>query len=160
MRIDILTLFPALFDGPFTESILRRAQEGGHVELYTHDIREYSKDKHKRVDDYQFGGGAGMVMQIQPIADAIEDLKSQRDYDHVIYMTPDGKIDTNIKEQLDGSSYYTDGELKSVPSGCFTIQQHLVTPTGQNIIIYLPSLKPCKKGKMVSGVSRYRPRRN
>jgi tRNA (guanine37-N1)-methyltransferase len=91
MRIDILTLFPALFEGPFTESILRRAQEAGHVELYTHDIREFSKDKHKRVDDYQFGGGAGMVMQIQPIADAIEHLKSQRDYEHVIYMTPDGQ---------------------------------------------------------------------
>ena len=91
MRIDILTLFPALFEGPFTESILRRAQEAGHVELYTHDIHEFSKDKHKRVDDYQFGGGAGMVMQIQPIADAIEHLKSQRDYEHVIYMTPDGQ---------------------------------------------------------------------
>lgn len=90
MRIDILTLFPALFEGPFSESILKRAQDGGYVEIYTHDIREFSTDKHKRVDDYQFGGGAGMVMAIQPIADAIEHLKSEREYDHIIYMTPDG----------------------------------------------------------------------
>lgn len=91
MRIDILTLFPALFEGPFSESIIRRAQAAGHVEIYCHDIREFSTDKHKRVDDYQFGGGAGMVMMIQPIADAINHLKSQRDYDHIIYLTPDGE---------------------------------------------------------------------
>ncbi len=91
MRIDILTLFPKLFEGPFNESIIRRAQEAGHVEIHTHDIRAYSTDKHKRVDDYQFGGGAGMVMMIEPIAAAIEDLKSQREYDHVIYMSPDGQ---------------------------------------------------------------------
>ena len=89
MRIDILTLFPSLFDGPFSESIIRRAIKANHVEIHTHDIREYSTDKHKRVDDYQFGGGAGMVMMIEPIAAAIEDLKSQRNYDHIIYMTPD-----------------------------------------------------------------------
>jgi len=91
MRIDILTLFPALFEGPFSESMIKRAQEAGHVEIHLHDIREYSKDKHKKVDDYPFGGGAGMVMAIQPIADAIDHLKSERDYDHIIYMTPDGK---------------------------------------------------------------------
>lgn len=91
MRIDILTLFPRLFEGPFNESIIKRAQEAGHVEIYTHDIRDYSTDKHKRVDDYQFGGGAGMVMMIEPIAAAIEDLKSQREYDEIIYMSPDGK---------------------------------------------------------------------
>lgn len=90
MRIDILTLFPALFDGPFSESIIKRAQEAGHVEIHTHDIREYSTDKHKRVDDYQFGGGAGMVMMIEPIAAAIDDLKNQRHYDHILYMSPDG----------------------------------------------------------------------
>lgn len=91
MRIDILTLFPKLFEGPFNESIIRRAQEAGHVEIFTHDIREFSTDKHKRVDDYQFGGGAGMVMKIEPIAAAIEHLKAQRHYDHIIYMTPDGQ---------------------------------------------------------------------
>lgn len=91
MRIDILTLFPDLFTGPFSESMIRRAQEGGHAEIHLHDIREFSKDKHKRVDDYPFGGGAGMVMAIQPIADAIENLKAERDYDHIIYMSPDGQ---------------------------------------------------------------------
>ncbi|MCQ2215519.1 MAG: tRNA (guanosine(37)-N1)-methyltransferase TrmD [Bacteroidales bacterium] len=91
MRIDILTLFPDLFTGPFSESMIRRAQEAGHAEIHLHDIREFSKDKHKRVDDYPFGGGAGMVMAIQPIADAIESLKAERHYDHVIYMSPDGQ---------------------------------------------------------------------
>lgn len=91
MRIDILTLFPDLFAGPFSESMIRRAQEGGHAEIHLHDIREFSKDKHKRVDDYPFGGGAGMVMAIQPIADAIESLKAERNYDHIIYMSPDGQ---------------------------------------------------------------------
>lgn len=91
MRIDILTLFPALFEGPFSESMIKRAQEAGHVEIHLHDIRDYSKDKHRKVDDYPFGGGAGMVMAIQPIADAIDHLKSEREYDHIIYMTPDGK---------------------------------------------------------------------
>lgn len=91
MRIDILTLFPALFEGPFSESMIKRAQEAGHVEIHLHDIRDYSKDKHRKVDDYPFGGGAGMVMAIQPIADAIDHLKSEREYDHIIYMTPDGQ---------------------------------------------------------------------
>lgn len=91
MRIDILTLFPQMFEGPFSESIIRRARERGYVEIVTHDIRNYSTDKHKRVDDYPFGGGAGMVMMIEPIAACIEDLKSQRDYDHILFMTPDGK---------------------------------------------------------------------
>ena len=90
MRIDILTLFPAMFEGPMSESIIKRAQEDGTVEIHTHDIRSFSTDRHHRVDDYQFGGGAGMVMAIQPVADAIEHLKSQRDYDHIIYVTPDG----------------------------------------------------------------------
>ncbi len=91
MRIDILTLFPEMFHGPLTESIVKRAVEKGLVEMHFHDIRDYSLDKHKRVDDYSFGGGAGMVMTIQPIADAIDQLKSERDYDHIIYVTPDGQ---------------------------------------------------------------------
>ncbi len=90
MRIDILTLFPEMFQGPFSESIIKRAREQGSVEIFLHDIRDYSEDKHKRVDDYPFGGGAGMVMQIGPIASVIDKLKSERDYDEVIYMTPDG----------------------------------------------------------------------
>jgi tRNA (guanine37-N1)-methyltransferase len=91
MRIDILTLFPDMFEGPFSESIIRRACERGYVEIVTHNIRDYSTDKHKRVDDYPFGGGAGMVMMIEPIAACIEDLKAQRVYDHILFMTPDGK---------------------------------------------------------------------
>ncbi|TCO08904.1 tRNA (guanosine(37)-N1)-methyltransferase TrmD [Natronoflexus pectinivorans] len=90
MRIDILTLFPEMFEGPFNESILRRAQEKGFVEIVLHDIRDYSQDKHKKVDDYAFGGGAGMVMQIEPIALLLDKLKGERDYEEIIYMTPDG----------------------------------------------------------------------
>ncbi len=91
MRIDILTLFPGMFQGPFSESIIKRALEKEAVQIFLHDIREYSKDKHRRVDDYPFGGGAGMVMQIDPIARVIDKLKSEREYDHVIYMSPDGE---------------------------------------------------------------------
>ncbi|MCT4587379.1 MAG: tRNA (guanosine(37)-N1)-methyltransferase TrmD [Carboxylicivirga sp.] len=91
MRIDILTLFPEMFEGPLTQSIMKRAVDKGLVEMYFHDIREYTLDKHKKVDDYAFGGGAGMVMTIQPIADLIDKLKAERQYDHIIYMTPDGQ---------------------------------------------------------------------
>jgi tRNA (guanine37-N1)-methyltransferase len=90
MRIDILTILPRLLDGPFADSILERAQERGLCEIHLHNIRDYSKDKHKSVDDYQFGGGAGMVMMIQPIADCIDALKAERTYDEIIYLTPDG----------------------------------------------------------------------
>ncbi|MFN8698109.1 MAG: tRNA (guanosine(37)-N1)-methyltransferase TrmD [Flavobacteriales bacterium] len=90
MRIDILTILPRLLDGPFADSILGRAQERGLCEIHIHNIRDYSKDKHKSVDDYQFGGGAGMVMMIQPIADCIDALKAERRYDEIIYLTPDG----------------------------------------------------------------------
>ncbi len=92
MRIDILTILPQLFDGPFSDSILKRAQDKELVEIHLHNIRDYSDDKHKNVDDYQYGGGAGMVMRIEPIAKCIELLKSQREYDEIIYMTPDGII--------------------------------------------------------------------
>lgn len=90
MRIDILTIHPELLKSPFEHSILQRAIQKKIVEIKLHDIRSYSTDKHKNVDDYQFGGGAGMVMNIQPIADCIEQLKSERTYDAVVYMTPDG----------------------------------------------------------------------
>lgn len=101
MRIDILTLFPDMFQGPFSESIIKRAVEQGHVEIVLHDIRDYSTDKHRRVDDYPFGGGAGMVMQIEPIDRVISKLKGEREYDEVIYMSPDGKrLDQKIVNQL------------------------------------------------------------
>ncbi|MGI5820493.1 MAG: tRNA (guanosine(37)-N1)-methyltransferase TrmD [Bacteroidales bacterium] len=90
MRIDILTLFPEMFHGVFGESIIKRGVEKKLVEIYTHNIRDYSTDKHRRVDDYPFGGGAGMVMMIEPIANVIEHLRSERVYDEVIFVTPDG----------------------------------------------------------------------
>ncbi|MBS4013624.1 MAG: tRNA (guanosine(37)-N1)-methyltransferase TrmD [Bacteroidetes bacterium] len=92
MRIDILTIFPEMFDGPFSHSIIKRAKEKGLVEIHLHDIRDYSTNKHKRVDDYPFGGGAGMVMMIEPIADCIDKLKAEREYDEVIFLTPDGEL--------------------------------------------------------------------
>ena len=92
MRIDILTILPKLLDGPFSDSILKRAIDGGKVEVVIHNIRDYTTNKHKKVDDYQYGGGAGMVMQIQPIADCIDKLKLEREYDEIIYMTPDGEV--------------------------------------------------------------------
>ncbi|MDA3815818.1 MAG: tRNA (guanosine(37)-N1)-methyltransferase TrmD [Prolixibacteraceae bacterium] len=92
MRIDILTIFPEIFDGPFNMSMLKRAQEKGIAELHLHNIRDYSTDKQKSVDDYAFGGGAGMVMMIQPIEDVILKLKSERNYDEIIYMTPDANV--------------------------------------------------------------------
>ncbi|TAJ13680.1 tRNA (guanosine(37)-N1)-methyltransferase TrmD [Marinilabiliaceae bacterium JC017] len=91
MRIDILTLFPEMFEGPLSESIMKRAVDKGVVEIQFHNIRDYSTDKHKKVDDYAFSGGAGMVMLIEPIARVIDKLKSERTYDEVIYMTPDGE---------------------------------------------------------------------
>ncbi len=101
MRIDILTLFPEMFDGPLSESIMKRAVEKGLVEIHFHDIRDYSEDKHRRVDDYSFGGGAGMVMRIEPIARLIEELKGQRDYDEIIYTTPDGEtFDQRLANKL------------------------------------------------------------
>lgn len=92
MRIDILTIHPELLKSPFEHSILQRAKDKGLVEIELHDIRSYSTDKHKKVDDYQFGGGAGMVMTIEPIANCIDQLKAKRNYDAVIYLTPDGNL--------------------------------------------------------------------
>ncbi|MBD3630678.1 tRNA (guanosine(37)-N1)-methyltransferase TrmD [Cyclobacterium sp.] len=90
MRIDIITVLPGLLEGPFSHSILKRAEDKGLAEVRLHDLRKYGIGKQKNVDDYAFGGGAGMVMMIEPIINCIADLKSQRQYDEVIYMTPDG----------------------------------------------------------------------
>ena len=92
MRIDILTILPELLEGPFSASIMKRAQDKGHVDIHLHNIRDYSTDKHKNVDDYQYGGGAGMVMSIEPIVTIIEKLQKERFYDDVIFMTPDGTL--------------------------------------------------------------------
>lgn len=92
MRIDILTVLPQLLESPFSASIMQRAQDKGHVEIRVHNIRDYATNKHKNVDDYQYGGGAGMVMSIEPIAAVIEKLQAERNYDAIIYMTPDGEL--------------------------------------------------------------------
>ena len=91
MRIDIITVLPRLLDGPFSDSILKRAQQKGLVTIEVHDLRKFATDKHQRVDDYSYGGGAGMVLMIEPIARCIRSLLSERDYDEVIYMSPDGQ---------------------------------------------------------------------
>lgn len=92
MRIDIITLLPELLQSPLNCSIVKRAQDKKLVEIFVHDLRDYSSDKrHRRVDDYPFGGGAGMVMQIEPIFKLIEHLKSERTYDEIIYTSPDGE---------------------------------------------------------------------
>lgn len=92
MRIDILTIFPEMFEGPFSHSIIKRAIEKEKVEIHLHNIRDYSKDKHKRVDDYPFSGGAGMVMMADPIVTLIEKLKEERNYEEIIFMSPDGEV--------------------------------------------------------------------
>ena len=92
MRIDIITILPKLLEGPFSDSIMKRAQEKGLAEIHVHNLREYSTSKQKNVDDYQYGGGAGMVMSCEPIANCIEALKAQRKYDEIIFMTPDGVL--------------------------------------------------------------------
>jgi len=101
MRFDIITIFPEMFDGPFKHSILKRAQSKGLAEIHIHNLRDFSDNKHRKVDDYPFGGDAGMVMMIQPIAACIDSLKSERDYDEIIFMTPDGELfDQPIANQL------------------------------------------------------------
>lgn len=100
MRIDIITLLPELLKSPFEASILKRAIENKLVEVHFHNLRGYTSDKYKSVDDYQYGGGAGMVMLIEPIDKCISKLKEQRFYDEVIYMTPDG---TTLNQQIANS---------------------------------------------------------
>ncbi|WP_318345363.1 tRNA (guanosine(37)-N1)-methyltransferase TrmD [Flagellimonas baculiformis] len=107
MRIDIITVLPELLTSPFEASILKRAIEKGLVEIHLHNLRDYATNNYKQVDDYQFGGGAGMVMMVEPIDKCISGLKAERDYDEVIYMTPDGKTlnqgmanELSLKENL------------------------------------------------------------
>jgi len=92
MQIDILTIFPEMFDGPFSHSIIKRAKGKGIITINLHNIRDYTADKHRSVDDYPYGGGAGMVMMIEPVSRLIEALKAKADYDEVIYMSPDGEL--------------------------------------------------------------------
>lgn len=92
LRIDILSVVPALLESPFSHSILKRAVDKGLVEVHVHNIRDWATGKHKSVDDYAYGGGAGMVMMIEPIVACIESLLAQRTYDEIIYMSPDGEL--------------------------------------------------------------------
>ena len=92
MRIDILSAVPSLLESPFNDSILKRAKSKNLVEIFIHNIRDYSTNKQKSIDDYAFGGGAGMVLSIEPIDKCIQKLSSERNYDEIIYMTPDGEM--------------------------------------------------------------------
>jgi tRNA (guanine37-N1)-methyltransferase len=101
MRIDIITVLPELLKSPFEASILKRAIEKGLVSVHFHNLRDYTSTNYKQVDDYQFGGGAGMVIMIEPIDRCISALKKERDYEEVIYMTPDGKtLDQKVANEL------------------------------------------------------------
>lgn len=91
MRIDIISVLPELLESPFSHSIMKRAQTKGMLEVHVHQLRQWAVNEYGQVDDYQYGGGAGMVMMCEPLANAIEHLQSQRKYDEIIYMTPDGK---------------------------------------------------------------------
>lgn len=127
MRIDILSAVPRLLDSYFNESILLRAKQKGVAEVVVHDLRDWSTDKHRRLDDYAFGGGAGMVMQIEPIHKAIDSLKAERDYSEVIYMSPDGELlDQPMANQLStgGNLILLCGHYKGVDE---RVREHLIT---------------------------------
>ncbi|NLJ00766.1 MAG: tRNA (guanosine(37)-N1)-methyltransferase TrmD [Bacteroidales bacterium] len=127
MRIDIITVLPEIIEGALHSSILRRAQEKGIVELELHNLRDYSMDKHKRVDDYPFGGEAGMVMQIEPIDRVISHLKAQRPYDEVIFTSPDGeqfKQKTANELSLLNNLIILCGHYKGVD---YRVREHLIT---------------------------------
>lgn len=127
MRIDIITCLPRLLESPFSDSILKRAQQKGLVSVHIHDLREYALNKHRTTDDYAFGGGAGMVMMIEPIDLCITKLKSERNYDEVIYMSPDGELldqamanQLSLKENL----ILLCGHYKGVDE---RVREHLIT---------------------------------
>jgi tRNA (guanine37-N1)-methyltransferase len=127
MRIDILTCLPKLLGSPFGDSILKRAQEKNLVTIRVHDLREYSTNKHRTTDDYAFGGGAGMVMTIEPIDRCINALKAERSYDEIIYMSPDGELlSQSISNQLSlkQNLILLCGHYKGVDE---RVRQHLIT---------------------------------
>jgi tRNA (guanine37-N1)-methyltransferase len=127
MQIDIITCLPRLIESPFSDSILKRAQAKGLVKVNIIDLRSYATDKHKSVDDYSYGGGAGMVLMIEPIDRCITDLKSKREYDEVIYMSPDGELFTQRLANalsLKSNLILLCGHYKGVDE---RVRQHLVT---------------------------------
>ena len=127
MRIDIITVLPEMLEGFVNTSILARAQKKGLVEIHVHNLRDYTTDKHRRVDDYPFGGFAGMVMQCQPIDACISALKAQRDYDEIIFTTPDGEqFDQPMANQLSMKEniIILCGHYKGID---YRIREHLIT---------------------------------
>ncbi len=127
MRIDIITVLPEMIEGPVNTSILKRAQEKGLAEIHLHNLRDYSTDKHRRIDDYPFGGEAGMVMQVEPIDNAISSLKSQRHYDEVIFTSPDGeKFDQKMANTMSSfeNIIILCGHYKGID---YRIREHLIT---------------------------------
>lgn len=127
MRIDIITCLPDLLESPFAASILRRAIDKGLVEVHLHNLRDYSDNKHKTVDDYAYGGGAGMVLMIEPIVKCLETLQAERDYDEVIYMSPDGEqFSQNIANELSlkGNIVMLCGHYKGVDE---RVREHFIT---------------------------------
>ncbi len=127
MRIDIITVVPELLASPLNESILKRAQEGGHVEIVVHNLRDYTDDKRRTVDDYPFGGEAGMVMKIEPVFRCIEKLKSEREYDEIIFTSPDGvRYDQHEANRLSTleNIIILCGHYKGVD---YRIREHLIT---------------------------------
>lgn len=127
MRIDIITVVPELLSSPLNESILKRAQESGHAEIHVHNLRDYTDDKRRTVDDYPFGGEAGMVMKIEPVYRCIEKLKSERHYDEIIFTSPDG-IQYNQREanrlSLMNNIIILCGHYKGID---YRIREHLIT---------------------------------
>ncbi len=127
MRIDIITVLPELLQSPFEASILKRAIEKGLVSVHTHNLREYAVNKYGQVDDYQFGGGAGMVLMIEPIDRCISNLKAERDYEEIIYMTPDGEtFNQRIANELSlkGNIIILCGHYKGVDQ---RVRDHFIT---------------------------------
>ncbi len=127
MRIDIITVLPEMFDSPLGCSILKRAQDKGLVEFGIHNLRDYTTNKHRKVDDYPFGGEAGMVMQIEPIDRCISALKAQREYDEVIFTSPDGETFTQpIANQMSmlENIIILCGHYKGID---YRIREHLIT---------------------------------
>lgn len=127
MRIDIITALPELLQSPFDHSIMKRAQDKGLLEVVVHDLRAFGKGKHKQIDDYQFGGGAGMVMMVEPLAECIDGLQAERSYDEIIYMTPDGRrYDQRLANRLSlkGNLLIICGHYKGIDE---RIREHYVT---------------------------------
>ncbi len=127
MRIDIITVLPELIEGFFSHSILKRAQDKGLVEIHLHHLREYTEDKHRRVDDYPYGGFAGMVMKVEPIERCINHLKSEREYDDIIFTTPDGEqFDQPMANSLSMKKnlIILCGHFKGID---YRIREHLIT---------------------------------